>query len=277
MRNKNYSLKINGGIYKTSIQKLTEIMFVVVASFIFIFSGLLMPANNTFDCAVVEGMSMYPTINATTKTTNVRDIAYFAESKKVKKGDIAIVDYAAVGDNIKAIKRLIATGGDTICYYEGHILLNGEVLQEPYLEKDYQYLENNKKALMLTGFHSADEWKNKGFATAKAKFEKWCETLLDDSLTVEQKKTKLADTEFFDNYFEKYDGSVKYSEVLETYILTIPENFVFVVGDNRHDSKDCNSFGPIEQKYMTAKVCFFTTGNITNAGLISKKILHLFD
>lgn len=277
MRNKSYSIKINGSIFKTSITRLTEIMFVLLASFIFVFSGLMIASNITFDSALVEGMSMYPTINATEKTTNVQDIAYFAENKKTKKGDIVIVDYNAVGNDFKAIKRLIATGGDTICYYAGHILLNGEVLKETYMETAYNYLENNKTALMLSGFHSAEEWKNKGYNSATTKFNKWCETLLDDSLTIEQKKAKLPDTEFFQNYFEKYDGSVKYSETLETYVLTLPENFVFFLGDNRKDSRDCNSFGPVEKKYITAKVCFFTTGNITNAGIISKKILHLFD
>ena len=277
MKNKNYDSKINGSIVKTAKTKLAEIMLILFASFLFIFSGLVISANKTFDCAVVEGTSMYPTINATTKTTNVRDIAYYANNKKVKKGDIIIVDYNCIGDNKKAIKRYIATGGDTICYYGGHILVNGEVLKEPYMDTAYEYLKNNKRALMLTGFHSADEWRDKGYNTAKAKFENWCSILLRNDWTIERKKAELSDTEFFGNYFEKYDGSIKYSDTLETYILTVPENFVFFVGDNRKDSHDCNSFGPIEKKYITAKVCFFTTGNITNAGLISKKLLHLFD
>lgn len=277
MRNKNYDAKINGGIYLAAKTKLAEIMLILFASFLFIFSGLVIFANKTFDCAVVEGMSMYPTINATWKTTNVRDIAYYASNKKPRKGDIVIADYNCIGDNKKAIKRLIATGGDTICYYSGHILVNGEVLQETYMESAYNYLKNNKRALMLSGFHSADEWKEYGYNTAKTKFENWCRILLDNSKTTEQKKAELANTEFFDNYSEKYDGSIIYSETLETYVLTVPENFVFFVGDNRKDSYDCNSFGPIEKKYMTAKVCFFTTGNITNVGLISKKIIHIFD
>ena len=277
MRNKDFGLKINGSIIETAKKRLNKIMIIIISSFLLIFSGLVITANKMFDCAVVEGLSMYPSINATWKTTNVRDIAYFAENKNIRRGDIIIADYYAAGvsedENLKAIKRLIAVGGDTICYYNGHILLNGEVLKETYIETAYEYLKKNPRALMLTGYHSANEWKEKGYTRAKEKFEKWCKDLVDGTMLTTQKNT----SEFFKNFEEKYSDCIKHSDALDTYVLTVPDNFVFFVGDNRKDSQDCNNFGPIEKKYVLAKVCFLTTGEMTNTGIITKKILHMFD
>lgn len=51
-----------------------------------------------------------------------------------KRGDVVVVDsYSQYGDPI--VKRIIAVGGDTldIHFETGEVILNGEVLEEPYI------------------------------------------------------------------------------------------------------------------------------------------------
>lgn len=273
IRKDNYFLKSNGSIYKPNKVKLANFVASIFTAILLIVSGLVIVANKAYDYAIVEGLSMYPTINS---TVNSKDIAYFSYSKKASKGDVIIVNYKAIGEGIQAIKRLIATGGDTICYYGGKILLNGKALNETYLEKDYEYLKSNSDALNQTGYLSADEWKEQSYEKAKAKFEHWCGILINEILTEQQKDNELPDTEFFKNYSTKYAGCVTYSEVLQTYVLKVPDNFIFFLGDNRTNSHDCNSFGPIESKYLDAKVIFITPENFSVMGTLTKKILYLF-
>ncbi len=276
MRNYTYNPKTNGEITTRKYILLLNQVVTVLLTACLVFCALVYITNRTFYTAEVVGASMYPTINSTAKKTNVNDIAYYTLIRNAKKGDIIIVDYENAGENIDAIKRLIAVGGDTICYHDGNILLNGQILKEPYMENNYNNLKNNPDLLVNSGFVSADDWKDRGFNTSKQRFESWCETLLDDSLTEEEKDARLRDTTFFKNYSTDYADSVKYSEVLDTYILTVPQGFVFFLGDNRENSTDCSVFGPLEQKDVLAKVDFVAVGNSTIYSILSKKITHLF-
>ena len=52
----------------------------------------------------------------------------------------------------------------------------------------------------------------------------------------------------------KYDQ--KFSNYFEGDVFTIPENYVYYMGDNRDFSYDCNNYGPVEEKYIVAKVIY---------------------
>ena len=272
----NYNPRTNGDIKQKNISKFTSIMVSVLMIVSLIFCSLAFVTSKTYFTATVEGASMFPTINATQKQTNVNDIAYYTTIRPAQKGDIIIVDYSSAGENIDAIKRLIAKGGDTICYYNNHILVNGEPLAEEYLENDYQKLTDNPELLTNSGFSSADDWKEKGFNKSKTNFEKWCGILLDPLLTEDLKDAKLRDTTFFKNYSTTYAGSVRFDETIDSYVLTVPDGFVYFLGDNRANSTDSSIIGPLETKYMLARVSFITSGNATVWSNFANQVKYLF-
>lgn len=136
------------------------------------------------------------------------DQAFFGDkvlllnTKNVEKGDIIVFNavdksgnavYVTGADGTKSreqlIKRVIATGGDTVKIFEGKVYVNGELLNEPYiLEKDSTYVVRN---------------------------------------------------------FVQLDTP---------YEITIGENEIFVMGDNRRNSTDSRVFGAVSIDEIAGKV-----------------------
>ncbi|HAJ77570.1 MAG TPA: signal peptidase I [Clostridiales bacterium] len=276
MRNFEYSPRTNSDLDQRKSSVLLSQVTTLILALCLIFCATAFITNRTYYTAEVEGSSMYPTINSTQKLSGVDDVAYYTIKKNPNKGDVIIVDYSSTGSDIDAIKRLIATGGDTICYYNNHILLNGKVLEEKYLEDDYNLLKNNPDLLYESGFTSAENWLNEGFIKSKKNFENWCEILLNDSMSKQEKDIELPNTKFFKNFSTNYSDCVSYSEELETYVLKVPDGFVYFLGDNRAKSSDCSIFGPLENKYVLAKVEFTAKGTSTIYYVFWQEIKHLF-
>lgn len=263
MRNYEYSPRTNGNIEEKQITKNLNALSTIFIVVCLIASFLMLYVSSIYYSAEVVGTSMYPSINAENYDgTGTDDKAYYTITKTAQKGDIIIVDYKSVGQNLDAIKRLIATGGDTICYYGGHILVNGEALTESYLTDDYNYLKSAKST------EYADAWLTNGYATSRNHFNAWCKKLCDGEL--------VGTTTFFTNYQTDYSNSITYNEALETYVLTLPENFFYFLGDNRGGSTDASIVGPLENKYLLAKVDFVTSGNETLIQYFWKQFLKLF-
>ena len=111
--------KENGTPYEEFLEWVETIIFAFFAV-ILIFTFLLRQAN-------VDGESMVPTLQNGEKLI-VHHLFYTPE-----KGDIVIVDSSNLGKPI--VKRVIAEGGDTIDinFDTGAVTVNGEVLDEPYI------------------------------------------------------------------------------------------------------------------------------------------------
>lgn len=111
--------KKNGTPYEEFLEWSETIIFAFFAV-ILVFTFLLRQAN-------VDGESMVPTLQDGEKLI-VHHLFYTPE-----KGDIVIVDSQSLGKPI--VKRVIAQGGDQvdIDFESGAVKVNGEVLQEDYI------------------------------------------------------------------------------------------------------------------------------------------------
>ncbi len=136
----------------------------------------------------VSGWSMMPTFN------DGDWITVSSISTNIEKGDVVIVTQPNERHE-PLIKRVIATGGDTIDinFVTGEVTLNGEVIDEPYI-KDLTHRQGD------------------------------------------------------------FQGP-----------LTVPEGYLFVMGDNRNDSLDSrfNAIGLIDERYIlgVAQVRIFPFGD----------------
>ncbi len=61
----------------------------------------------------------------------VNCLAYVA--KPPQRGDVVAIRYA--GRSVMLCKRIVALPGEQIAFHKGHIEINGETLDEPYVKK----------------------------------------------------------------------------------------------------------------------------------------------
>lgn len=101
------------------------VLAIVIAIFIRLF---------LFEVFLVEGSSMYPTLQNHERLI-VNKATYFF--KEPEKGDIIVFSFSPQRD---FIKRVIAVQGDTVEISDNQVFVNGVPLDEPYL-KDY-YMMN---------------------------------------------------------------------------------------------------------------------------------------
>jgi signal peptidase I len=138
---------------------------------------LILVIEGLSDRVKIEGSSMLPSLHQNDRVI-VSKVSY--RSKEIQRGDILVFDYPNNPEE-EYIKRVIAISGDTISIRDGKLILNGEVLLEPYIEN------------YILG-----------------KFEE----------------------------------------------ITVPENTVFVLGDNRNHSSDSRFWGPLPIDYVVGKAVF---------------------
>lgn len=87
---------------------------------------------------MVEGSSMYPTLESHERLM-VNKYKYFFTDPE--KGEIIVFRYPK-DESRDFIKRVIATGGDTVEMREGKVLVNGSVVEENYIYKNDPKGEN---------------------------------------------------------------------------------------------------------------------------------------
>ena len=76
----------------------------------------------------VQGGSMIPTYQDN-RVNFINRLAYlFSEPKR---GDVVAIRLA--GPSVMFLKRIVGLPGETVAFHEGHVYINGRMLDEPYL------------------------------------------------------------------------------------------------------------------------------------------------
>jgi len=204
-------------------------------SFIFVFEIYLTPMY-------IVGKSMQPGINAAATSTTDKthtDLIYYRPVNNYTNNDIVVVNsvnYLASDEVSSIIKRVIAKPGDTITFVlkkaeqtypsnyltiEYSIKLNGEALKESYINEQICYLSFS----INTNGEYAD---NYDYVFLQAIYE-----------SVQKTVIPIPGSE--------YTNSGEYS-------YTLAEDEYFICGDNRNNSTDSRSFGPVKKQDIMGKV-----------------------
>lgn len=134
--------KKKGNVVKDIID-IVESTIATIFVVVLIFTYVLHPVN-------IVGHSMLPTLNATAKDEDTDKIFMTTVYFDINYGDILVIDKmenylldnsgnayipetSAINECI--IKRVIAVGGQTIDIRDGHVYVDGEMLNEPYINE----------------------------------------------------------------------------------------------------------------------------------------------
>lgn len=104
--------------WKKNWSTVLMVLFVVVFALTLVL-GLWKPV-------VVRQTSMYPTLQE-------GDYLFIVRTNDYARGDIVVFSSAELGEE-NLIKRVIGVAGDTVEISGGRVCLNGELLEEPYLD-----------------------------------------------------------------------------------------------------------------------------------------------
>ncbi len=100
---------------------LVRIVILVVVCFV-VFHYVLLPIR-------VEGPSMLPTYQS--RGVNfVNRLAYMRSGPR--RGDVVGVQLA--GPHVMFMKRIVGLPGESVAFHQGHVVINGVPLEEPYLK-----------------------------------------------------------------------------------------------------------------------------------------------
>ncbi len=110
------------GRFRSEIFSWCESLMGVLVFFVIVFTFVIRLIG-------VDGSSMYPTL----KDHNIMLVSNLNYTPE--KGDVVVLRKQGFYDNQPIVKRIIATGGDTINIdsITGDVSINGEVLDEPYI------------------------------------------------------------------------------------------------------------------------------------------------
>lgn len=126
---------------------IVSVVCVLLVVILAVTTGLLLK-KYIFASFIVDGISMYPTLdggsgeNKDNQRTN-GEVLYLDKLSKISRGDIVVfnTDKAHADTVSTLVKRVIAVGGDHLQIVSNVVYLNGEKLDEPYLNKSPTYLD----------------------------------------------------------------------------------------------------------------------------------------
>lgn len=101
-----------------------------------------------FETIVVEGKSMQPTLS-TGDRIFISKLEYNLNLKRFKKGDVIV--FEAPDKDASYIKRVIGLPGDIVKVEDGSVFLNGERLEENYIDEDSYTTSDNEGRETLVG------------------------------------------------------------------------------------------------------------------------------
>lgn len=125
---------------------IVSVVCVLLVVILAVTTGLLLKKN--VSSFIVDGISMYPTLdggsgeNQDNQRTN-GEVLYLDKRSKISRGDIVVFNTDKAHSNTVStlVKRVIAVGGDHLQIVSNVVYLNGEKLDEPYLNQSPTYLD----------------------------------------------------------------------------------------------------------------------------------------
>ena len=77
---------------------------------------------------LVEGISMLPTYQDGSRHF-INRLAYLF--REPQRGDVVAIRFA--GEHVMLLKRVVGLPGESVAFHKGRLLINGQVMDEPYL------------------------------------------------------------------------------------------------------------------------------------------------
>lgn len=170
----------------------------------------------------VKGTSMEPNI-LQASTNYAGDACYVEKGSKFSYGDIIVAEKDRTKD---VVKRVIAMGGDKVGYYFNtetgfyEVLLIKKDLEPKILDENYLFekVNESQKALMQAN----NEYSYNKFITHITSLEDY-----------------------------NFNGQI-------VKVFNVPENQLFLLGDNRATSIDSSEYGAVPEKNVIGKVVLIT-------------------
>ena len=128
-------------LQRKSISKPVFLLMIILISITFVLHGGILILKMGIYSGIGVGDSMMKTLSNESKLLFIK-----SDFKEIKRGDLVTFLINHNGENIQALKRVIALPNETIKIKENNVYIDGELLDEPYA----YYIQPSKDDLNLT-------------------------------------------------------------------------------------------------------------------------------